>query len=90
MDPFTENPRPGEACPCCDHLTLERRGHYDICPVCFWEDDPAVEWDGPDAHSSPNQQTLNDARANFARYGACTEGSKRFVREPKPWERPTD
>ena len=27
------------ACPCCGFLTLPSRGGYDICPVCFWEDD---------------------------------------------------
>lgn len=27
------------ACPCCGCLTLDERGAYDICPVCFWEDD---------------------------------------------------
>lgn len=27
------------ACPCCGCLTLDERGCYDICPVCFWEDD---------------------------------------------------
>ncbi len=27
------------ACLCCGYLTLDERGEYDICPVCFWEDD---------------------------------------------------
>lgn len=26
-------------CPCCGCRTLDERGVYDICPVCFWEDD---------------------------------------------------
>ncbi|MFF1770133.1 CPCC family cysteine-rich protein [Streptomyces sp. NPDC058249] len=26
-------------CPCCGFLTLDERGSYEICPVCFWEDD---------------------------------------------------
>ncbi len=30
------------ACPCCGCLTLDERGEYDICPVCFWEDDAYI------------------------------------------------
>lgn len=26
-------------CLCCGYKTLDTRGEYDICPVCFWEDD---------------------------------------------------
>ena len=27
------------ACPCCLYQTIKERGQYEICPVCFWEDD---------------------------------------------------
>jgi hypothetical protein len=27
--------------PCCEYKTFnEEPGHYIVCPVCFWEDDP--------------------------------------------------
>jgi len=27
-------------CPVCGYRTLgDSHGHFDICPVCFWEDD---------------------------------------------------
>lgn len=26
-------------CLCCGYRTLKERGGYDICPVCFWEDE---------------------------------------------------
>ena len=26
-------------CLCCGYRTLDERGAYDICPVCFWEDE---------------------------------------------------
>lgn len=62
-------------CPCGDYFTLDERGGYDICPVCFWEDD-GLDVDKPDAHSGPNHITLREARRNFLAYGACEE---RFV-----------
>lgn len=57
-------------CPCCDHFTLDSPGEYDICPVCFWEDD-GTDVDTPDSHSGPNHMTLREARKNFALLGAC-------------------
>lgn len=30
------------ACLCCGCFTLDERGGYDICPVCFWEDDAYI------------------------------------------------
>ena len=57
-------------CACCDHFTLENRGQYDICPVCFWEDD-GLDVDQPDAHSGPNQMSLREGRHNFELVGAC-------------------
>ncbi|SMP03937.1 CPCC family cysteine-rich protein [Chryseobacterium profundimaris] len=30
-------------CYCCGYYTLEERGHYEICPVCFWEDGGGFE-----------------------------------------------
>src|SRR5687767_10862719 len=57
-------------CPCCDYFTLDERGGYDICPVCFWEDD-GQDIDRPDEHSGPNHMTLREGRDNFRRLGAC-------------------
>jgi hypothetical protein len=78
---------PRYACKCCGHDTLLNPGRYEICAICRWEDDPAVERDGPDAHSGPNHLTLTEARANFARFGACDEKSKRNARSPRDDER---
>ena len=27
-------------CPCCEKMTLDTVGEYEICEVCKWEDDP--------------------------------------------------
>ena len=34
-------------CPCCGFMTfdVESRGNWEICPVCFWEDDPVQSAD---------------------------------------------
>ena len=26
-------------CPCCDYFTLEERRSWNICDVCYWQDD---------------------------------------------------
>lgn len=64
------------ACPCCRYRTLQARGQYDICPVCFWEDSGQ---DSPGDYSNPNQMTLAKAQANFEKLGAVSEKTKRFV-----------
>ena len=57
-------------CPCCDYFTLDGRGRFDICPICYWEDD-GQNLDGLDVVSGPNHITLRAARQNFERIGAC-------------------
>jgi hypothetical protein len=82
---------PGErhACPCCGYVTLPGRpGSYEICPVCRWEDDPAVDRDGPEALSGPNHVSLRQAQRNFADFGASSEKRRRHARAPLPHEIP--
>ncbi|WP_286674588.1 CPCC family cysteine-rich protein, partial [Clostridium sp. ZBS4] len=43
------------ACPCCLYQTIKERGRYEICPVCFWEDDGNNEIN---RYSSVNNMTL--------------------------------
>jgi hypothetical protein len=67
------DPTPRHLCPCCDYVTLSERGHYLICPVCFWEDD-GQDLDSLDQESGPNHGiTLRKGRANFKKFGACEE-----------------
>ncbi len=65
-------------CPCCDHFTLPARADYDICPVCFWEDD-GLDLDRLDVHSGPNHLTLREGRANFEDLGACCAADLKHV-----------
>lgn len=68
-------------CVCCGHLTMgEPPGSYDICPVCFWEDDQVqLRW--PDWAGGANRPSLIEAQANVAAFGACEQ---RFVARVKP------
>jgi hypothetical protein len=77
------------ACPCCGFITLADRGRYEICPVCFWEDDGQDDHDADQIRGGPNGQlSLTAARANYQAMGACDERCKQFVRAPLPAERP--
>lgn len=70
-----------EQCPCCGYFTLSSKGDYDICPVCFWEDDPFQRRDAEDDEGA-NSVCLRKARENYVEFGACTEKMTLFVREP--------
>jgi len=79
----------GFACPCCGFLTLDEQppGSYNICPVCFWEDDP-LQFDDPEYPGGANRVTLRQARENFTKIGACEAGVLDLVRPPRPYEVP--
>lgn len=77
------------ACPCCGYLTLDSRGNYEICAVCFWEDDGQDEHDADVVRGGPNGAlSLTQARRNFTRIGACEARMVHNVREPLPEEHP--
>jgi hypothetical protein len=69
------------ACPCCGNLTLEGRGHYDICPVCFWEDDPIQSAD-ESYDGGANEMSLHTARSNYREFGAVSRDMLPHVRKP--------
>ncbi|WP_370770923.1 CPCC family cysteine-rich protein [Actinomadura roseirufa] len=75
------------ACPCCGHLTLERRGYFEICPVCFWEDDGQDDHDADESRGGANRGlSLTEARRNYAAYGAYDRRVLRYVRAPRSHE----
>lgn len=68
-------------------MTLHSRGAYDICPVCFWEDDGQDEHDADEIRGGPNGNlSLTAARENFARFGASSGDVVPHVRKPLPDE----
>lgn len=70
------------ACPCCGHATLTARGFFEICPVCFWEDDGQDNDDADMWRGGPNRVSLREARVNFLRFGASIEADCESVRRP--------
>ena len=59
-------------CPCCDYFSLSSEGSYEICPVCFWEDDGIRDLQQV---SGPNFLSLADGRRNVRELGACDMAS---------------
>lgn len=70
-------------CPCCGYKTFEQEpnGSYDICPVCFWEDDP-IQLEDPDYEGGANPMSLRQAQSNFLEFGACDRDMLPNVRQP--------
>ena len=53
----------GILCPLCGKSQVEE---YEICPVCFWENDPVQLWK-PQLAGGANQMSLEQARTAYAR-----------------------
>jgi hypothetical protein len=67
-------------CPCCGYKTIDSDGNYEICPICFWEDDPFQKMNEYDVGA--NTIPLVEAQKNYIRYGACEEKATHVVRKP--------
>ena len=78
-------------CLCCGYKTIEGYetnfgytkppGTWDICEICFWEDD-RVSYDKPDQATGPNHVSLREAQRNFLKFGAAEERDLPYVRKP--------
>ncbi|MBR1816256.1 MAG: hydrolase [Lachnospiraceae bacterium] len=71
-------------CPCCGYYTLAERagGTYEVCPVCYWEDDP-IQLEDETYEDGANKVSLKQARRNFLIFGACEERLIKYVRPPR-------
>jgi len=89
MDEWSRNPAGNYACPCCGYHTLTDKppGSYDICKVCFWEDD-GVQFEDHSYRGGANDECLNEARAEFETKFAKGELRSRHCRFPNDDERP--
>ncbi|MEK5248830.1 CPCC family cysteine-rich protein [Bacillus sp. FSL R9-9530] len=68
-------------CPCCRYKTLEEPpGTYEICNICYWEDD-SVRFNDHDFEGGANEPSLRQAQRNFIAFGACEECFVESVRK---------
>ena len=85
---FTNISKPHEPsktyrCPCCHFKTLHGRAGFELCPVCWWEDDGQDNHDADQARGGPNGTlSLTEGRKNFATYGSCDPKFVSKVRAP--------
>ena len=70
-------------CPCCGYKTLDEEppGTYEICAICYWEDDP-VQFEDPDYEGGANRISLKTAQKNVQVFGACEKRILEHVRKP--------
>jgi hypothetical protein len=64
-------------------LTIGEPGGYEICDVCFWEDDP-VQSKNIDLSGGANDVSLKEARANYQSFGAISMEKLKKKRPPLP------
>jgi hypothetical protein len=63
-------PSPLFSCPCCGFPTLSERSAWEICCVCWWEDDGQGDASANEVWGGPNgSYSLAAARANFFSHG---------------------
>ncbi|WP_223650033.1 CPCC family cysteine-rich protein [Hymenobacter psoromatis] len=76
-------------CPCCKHFTLpEGKGNtFEICPVCFWEDD-GIQSSDPTYSGGANECSLNEAQSSFCRISASEAVFIQSIHAPFPDELP--
>ncbi|GAB3658586.1 hypothetical protein GCM10027596_15070 [Nocardioides korecus] len=78
----TPNPDERHPCPCCGHLTLpDGPGGYDLCPVCFWENDGTqLRWP---MGGGANGISLVEGQRAYRRHGAVDRRFRGRVRPPQ-------
>jgi hypothetical protein len=76
-------------CPCCGYYTFWQAptGAYDICSVCYWEDDPLQGAD-PTYAGGANSVSLHQAQQFFRELGTSDPDCISVVRKPNREELP--
>ncbi len=70
-----------QPCPCCGRAALAERNSYEICKVCWWEDDGQDNARADTVMGGPNYGvSLTQGRANFLIHG-ISDPSRNDLRE---------
>lgn len=74
-------------CPCCGYKSLDEEppGTFQICKICFWEDDN-VQFHDPDYEGGANAVSLKQGQKNFLEFGACEEFYTPYVRKTAAYD----
>lgn len=69
-------------CPCCGYRTIDDSfiPIDEICEVCYWQYDEMANRN-PERVVGPNSISLNEARENYIKFGACEERFIKLVRK---------
>jgi len=71
-----------KTCPCCGYKTIDKNVLFNICEICYWEDDP-IQSLHPDLREGANENlSLREAQMNFVAIGACDPDCLSSVRKP--------
>lgn len=70
-------------CPCCGYKTMPAAASFEICPVCFWQDDGQGGDEADQVWGGPNcELSLSEAQRNFKELGASHPRHVKNVRPP--------
>lgn len=67
-------------CQCCGYKTIEEKNNYEICPICFWEDD-IYQNENQFSNGGANKISLVNAQMNFIKFACCDKQFEKNVRK---------
>ena len=73
----------GYPCACCGYLTMDgsESGSFDICAVCYWEDNN-VQFANVNYRGGANDENVSEARDNYKKFGVYSLQFLKMVRPP--------
>ena len=71
-------------CLCCGFKTLSHPEAFELCEVCWWQDDGQDDSDADEIRGTVNGKlSLREARRNFRAFGAADRRFVSHVRMPR-------